>query len=175
MRHRVLPLLMLVVAVAVTGCDDDRHPTMLPTAPEQGSVAFVAVSDLDAPAGATVTVSAIVRQGSGIARVGAFTARLQYDTTGLEFVEELSLADGMRAVTARGGSVRAAGANAQGFDDGRLFAATFRVVRPAALRTLTLEIPELTGVDFTDGRPTLNVRPLVYAAPATADAVLRIH
>jgi hypothetical protein len=54
----------------------------------------------------------------------------------------------MRALNPQPGHIRVAGAAAEGFQDGRLFAVTFKVKDPRGLATIELALDELNGTDF---------------------------
>jgi len=60
----------------------------------------------------------------------------------------------MRAFNPQPGHIRVAGATAEGFRDGRLFAVTFKVKDARALATLELALDELNGTDFANRLPT---------------------
>ena len=143
MRKFLLPL----VAVFAAACTDDASLSA-PPQPAEGSVAFVQLSDTRPAAGATITVTAHVRGAADVTNVGAFTAKLNFDAAGLQFVEQTELPGGMRMLKPGTSEILAAGASADGFADGRLFAVTFKVIDPAAIQSLSLDISELTGVDF---------------------------
>lgn len=160
-------LFSLVLVAGAVACDDSRDAGSLtaPPAPISGTVAYLTVSDPSAVAGSTVTVTATARQAAGLAEVGAFSASLAYDASGLTFVNEHALTGGgMRAVNARGGKVFAAGASSEGFAQGQLFAVTFKVVNPAALASLALTVSELNGTDFGNRLQTLDVRSQLYSS-----------
>jgi hypothetical protein len=138
-----------VFAVLALGCTDDAAaPLTSPAQPTEGSVAFVQLSDVNPAAGSTVVVTVHVRGAAGVTNVGAFSARLQFDAAALEYAGESELSGGMRMLKPKSGEVLAAGASPDGFTDGTLFAVAFKVRDPAALRSLHLEVSELTGVDF---------------------------
>lgn len=159
-------LLSLVLVAGAVACDDSRDAGSLtaPPIPTSGTVAYLTVSDPNAVAGSTVTVTATARQAAGLAEVGAFSASLAYDASGLTFVSERALTGGMRAVNARDGRVFAAGASSEGFAQGQLFAVTFKVVNPAALASLALTVSELNGTDFGNRLQTLDVRSQLYSS-----------
>ena len=139
--------------VASAGChDDDRTSiTAPPPPPRAGALAYVGVSEMTPPTGSTVTVLARVRTGADVKAAASFTARLAYDVAGLTFVDEVKLAKGMRAINAtQPGLIIAAGAAPEGLEDGILFAVTFRVNDPAALKSLDLTVQELSGTDFSN-------------------------
>ena len=159
-------LLSLVLVAGAVACDDSRDAGSLtaPPVPKTGTVAFLTVSDPNAAAGSTVTVTATAQQAAGLAQVGAFSASLAYDASGLTFLTEQALAGGMRAVNARDGRVFAAGASSDGFAQGQLFAVTFKVVNPAALASLSLTVSELNGTDFGNRLQALDVRSQLYSS-----------
>ena len=147
----------LVVVVLTVACQDEhRRPVTAPaTAPRSDTVFFVTVSNAEPAAGATVTVTANVAQRAGFKPVASFKAHLRYDATGLTFLRESRLPSGIRAFHPQPGDLIAAGAAAEGFQDGRLFAATFRIQNPAALASLALEVEELNGTDFANQLPAV--------------------
>jgi hypothetical protein len=158
----------VLVAVLAVGCQDERRRpvTAPPAAQLKDTVFYVTVSDANPTVGATVTVTANVAQRPGVQPVGSFKAQLRYDATGLTFVRESKLPNGVRAFNPQHGDLIAAGAAAGGFQDGRLFAATFTIQNPAALTSLALEVEELNGTDFASQLPpvrqgSLRLRPAV--------------
>lgn len=159
--------LSLVALFALTAACDDSRPTSLtdpvPAAPSTGTVAFLTVSEPDAPVGAVVTVTVNARQAASLARVGAFTARLRFDSTALAYVADRS-ASGTRAVNATAGLITAAGASPDGFPDGALVAVSLRVLKTGALATLALEIGELHGTDFGNHLSALDLRTQLYTS-----------
>ena len=165
MRTHILPL-VAVIALATSACNDTPRSITAPAAPaapSSGTVAFLTVSNPNAAAGSTVTVTATARQAMSLARVGAFSARLKYDASGLTYAGEQAL-PGMRAINPRAGDIAAAGASPDGFTDGQLFAVTFTVVNPAALASLRLEIAELNGTDFGNHLKSLDLRTQLYTS-----------
>jgi len=101
---------------------------------------------------ATITVTARAAPAPRKA-VGSFAGHLRYDAGGLTFVGESQLPTGMRAFNPQPGHIRVAGAAAEGFRDGRLFAVTFKVNDPRALATIELALDELNGTDFANRLP----------------------
>lgn len=157
-------LSLLALAVALTGCDDDRAP--LPAAPAavapNAISAYVAVSNAAPKAGEQVLVSVRALRGSAVGPIGSFTLRLMYDTTQLQFVESARSARGM--VLANGavrGVVKGAGASAEGFLDDELIAATF-LVRTGGALSLALDVSELNSVTFEDQRAAMRVERRIY-------------
>lgn len=167
--RRIL-LVPAVSLLALAACADDREAATLvapPAVAADAALAFLDVSHARPAAGDTVTVTAVVHNGAAVSRVGAFTVDLAYDATGLAFVAEAPLASGMRVVNAaQPGRVIVAGASAEGFAEGRLFALTFRVQDPAALRGLALTVTELGGTDYRNHKERLDVDRRLYSTKA---------
>lgn len=145
----------LAVAVLTVACQDEhRRPATAPGAAlRSDTLFFVTVSEATPSVGATVTVTANVARRPDFKPVASFKAHLLYDATGLTFLRESKLPSGIRALNPQRGDIIAAGAAVDGFQDGRLFAATFTVENPAALSSLALEVEELNGTDFIDQLP----------------------
>ncbi len=136
--------------VGSLGCQDDPRG-LATTPPETGgtsSVFYLTVSDKAPRVGSTITVTANVAPARGAKAVGSFAGHLRYDPIGLTFVAESRLPAGLRAFNAQAGHIRVAGAAVEGFQDGRLFAVTFRVNDTRALATMELALDEMTGTDF---------------------------
>ena len=108
-----------------------------------------------------VTVNAA--SGTGAEAIGSFAAKLSLGS-GLEFVAESPLADGMRAVREENGQVIAAGAAPQGFSDGKLFAVQARVTDPSAMSELSVVFSEANGVKFGDEMKSLSVERSLYGS-----------
>ena len=155
-----------VMALTLT-CQDERRGRVTAPAVAQRSdtVFFLSVSDPRPAAGSTVTVTANVARRSAFKPVAGFKAHLRYDPTGLTFLRESTLPNGVRAFNPQRGHLIAAGAAAAGFEDGRLFAATFRVQNPGALHSLALDVEELNGTDFADQLPAVRRGALRVTAP----------
>ena len=66
---------------------------------------------------------------------------------------ESELPTGLRVFNPRPGHIQIAGAAADGFRDGRLFAVTIKVNEPRALATLELALDELNDTDFSNRLP----------------------
>jgi hypothetical protein len=85
------------------------------------------------------------------APLASATGRLVYDSTGLEFVSEESLSDGVtRAINPAAGQLRFAAIAPEGFADGRVHALRFKVLNTAALRGVRLVIDEAHTLTRTD-------------------------
>ena len=159
-------LVLLPVAVLALACVEHPRPLAAPGAPQRSdTILYVTVSDPNPPAGSTITVTAMVAPRAGLKAVGSFKARLTYDSTGLTFLQEGKLPTGMRVLNPRLGRIIAAGAAAEGFQDRRLFAVTFKVQRPAALGSIELSVEELNGTDFANQLPPVHERSVRLTAP----------
>ena len=142
-----------LVSIAL-GCRDDPRRVFTETAaPQAGSVLYLTTSDQAPPPGSTITVTANVASIPDLKAIGSFVAHLRYDTAGITFIAESRLPSGMRVLNPQPGYIRAAGAAAEGFADGRLFAVTFRVTDPGALASMELTLDEMTGTDFGNRLP----------------------
>ena len=133
-----------------------RSPQAPAAAPPKGPASFVTISDSNPTIGATITIVGNVVSPGG---VGAFRARLSYDTAALVFVDESPVAGMMRAVNARPGQIVIAGATAAPAADPRLFALRFRVLRGDAFAGVSLGVDELTDGAFVDHARTLTPAP----------------
>ena len=166
MRNRILPLCLLAILATGSACTDDSPASLAapaPVAPTSGTIAYLTIDNSAPAVGSLVTVTAVARQATGLANVGAFSATLGYDVAGLEYVRESAL-PGVRAINPKNGEILAAAASNDGFADGKLFAVTFRVVDPHALASLELRFAELAGTDFGNRLSKLDLRRQVYSA-----------
>jgi len=143
--------LMLVFA-----CTEPQHADRSKPSPIPVLDARIDVSDSLAAPGAEVLVTARL-VGSPVASV---TARLLYDSTGVELLHEEQITDGaIRVMNPQPGIVRFASVAANGFADGRVYAWRFTVRRTAAIRTLRLVVEETHTVSRTDAAPSLSRKP----------------
>ena len=141
--------------VGSLGCQDDPRG-LATTPPETGgtsSVFFLTLSDKAPRVGSTVTVTANVAPARGAKAIGSFSGHLRYDPGGLSFVAESRLLTGIRAFNPQPGDIRVAGAAAEGFQDDRLFAVTFKVNDLRAVATLELALDEMNATDFENHLP----------------------
>ena len=142
--------LAVALLLCLAACTDARRSAL--TGPSDGPAPFAAsigVSNLHPTAGETIVVTVHAVTSIAAAHPAAsFVADLDYDSTALVFTKEVPLPGAMRAMNRHNGRLMVAGATAAGFADGRLFAAAFRVVRPAGLGTIRLTIHELTDSGF---------------------------
>jgi hypothetical protein len=161
-------LFVAAVAMSVTACRDDRaDAASIPSAPgnlpPNALSAFITSSNPRPDVGEQVTVTVRALRGTSIGTIGSFTLKLSYDSTRLKFVETGTSTHGMvMANSTRAGMLIAAGASAQGFTDDQLVTATFRVVGPRAMQSLSLNVSELNSIAFQDQRSTMRVENSVY-------------
>ena len=173
--HRTLVRILAAstALVAVTACDEhpkrsitEPAPTEAP-APVAGTVAWLTVSDSTPARGQTITVTAHV-SSTHVEAFGSFAGHVTYDSLGLEYVADASTSAGMRAVNPKPGDLAIAAVNLTGFDNGELFSVTLRVLKPAAIRSLSLSMSELTGTNYVNQRAHLSIeRSLRFSSPAT--------
>lgn len=162
-RRMTRPFVAVWLALLITACKDDREPTITePTPveqpePELGTIAYLTVSDSAPAKGSTITVTARARS-SDVAAFGAFAGHLTFDSLGLSYVSDASVAGGMRAINPKAGDLAIAGVNLTGFEDGELFAVTLKVIDPSAVGSLSLSMSELTGTDYVNQRAKLSVQ-----------------
>jgi hypothetical protein len=144
-----------LIVASLGGCRDEPEPSSAALAPsvDAGPALYLALSDQHPKAGSTITVTANVRHADAKAAIGSFTGDLVYDPAGLAFAGEVRLPAGVRAFNPQSGRIRVAGAAAEGFQDGRLFAVSFRVIDPRSLASLELSVTEMNGKDFADRLP----------------------
>ena len=160
-------LAALGVAVLTLACQDEqpRRVAAPPDAQRSDSVLSLTVSSLKPDVGSTITVTANVARRASFKPVGSFKAHLRYDPSGLTFLQQSRLPTGIRALNPQPGDIIAAGAAADGFEDGRLFAVTFQVQKPAALGSIELSVEELNGTDFANQLPPVHQRSVRLTAP----------
>lgn len=154
--HRVARMVFAFgVMLAAASCSDQPSTAPVHTTPVGPATITLTVSDTTAFVGATVEVGVDVRQpettqGSAMA---AFRARLTFDPTALQYVDELPGDAGVHAVRVIGDTVRIAGAApGSGFVDGRLVTLRFRVLGVQGLRGLGLLLDELRDLSYRDRR-----------------------
>lgn len=137
-------------------CTEPQHVDRSKPSPVPALDARLDVSDSLAAPGTEVLVTMRL-VGTPIASA---TARLLYDTTGVELLREEPIDDGaVRVMNPQPGVVRFAGVAANGFVDGRVYAWRFVVHRTAAIRTLRLAIDETHTVSRADAAASLSRKP----------------
>jgi hypothetical protein len=111
----------------------------------------IVVSDSAPPVGAIVSLAIQVQQPATASPIAAFRARIAFDPNGLEYVGEYQADPGVHAVNVIMDTVRIAGAAPGiGFADGRLVTLRFRVLDPAALKSIAMVVNEIRDLTFTD-------------------------
>ena len=100
-----------------------------------------------------MTFTARLNGTASTKKAGAYAARVLYDSTVVAYVGEGASTSGLVAFNAVGGVLKVAGASLDGYADGVLFNAKFRVFRPSADAELTLVIDELRDVSASDRLP----------------------
>lgn len=159
-----LPLLGMLLLLA---CEDDRIQPAAAPPPGTGNGPVVLTLSDSAPArGSVVTIHAQVRPGARLI-AASYVARMTYDGTGLLYLRDRTQGEGLHALNPQPGLVRAAGASAEGFRDGRLFSLEFRVVDPAALTSLELRLEELNGLDFRTALPRVAIDRIARFTPGS--------
>lgn len=153
--------ILCLVILGLTGCADEvavapRPPAIVPFADGAPSGVFVVVSDSNASIGTVVTVALDVRQPLNHKPIGAFQARFVFDSSGLEYLGDLSGNGSM--VNVVGDTARISGAVAnEGFANGRLAILSFRVISTSGLKSYKLMVDEIVDVDFADKQKALNI------------------
>jgi len=137
-------------------CTEPQRADRTKPAPLPALDARIDLSDSLADAGSEVIVTARL-VGAPIAST---TARLLYDTTGVQLLREEPIDDGAtRVMNPQPGVVRFAGVAANGFADGRVYAWRFAVRRTAAIRTLRFVVDEVHTVSRADAAAALSRKP----------------
>ena len=151
-RHALAaPLVALCFACTEPQHADRSKPTPLPALD-----ARIELSDSLAAPGSEVVVTVRI-VGAPLASA---TARLLYDSTGVELVREQPIDDGAtRVMNPQPGAVRFAGVAANGFVEGRVYAWRFIVRRSASLRALRLVVDEAHTLSRADATALLSRKP----------------
>jgi hypothetical protein len=137
-------------------CTEPQHADRSKPAPLPAVDARVELSDSLAAPGSEVVVTVRI-VGAPLASA---TARLLFDSTGVELVREEAIDDGAtRVMNPQPGTIRFAGVATNGFVDGRVYAWRFLVRRAASLRALRLVIDEAHTLSRTDATASLSRKP----------------
>src|SRR5262249_9423532 len=158
-RSLVVPLAAAIVA----GCAD-RVEAPARVAPEPVPIATLVVKGSANRPGDVVTLSARLTESSAAKRTGAYLAHIEDDTALVRYVGQGQATGGLSAFRADAGVLRVAGASLDGYADGVLFNAQFRVARSQPQAELRLVIDELRDVNLSDRLP---------AQPGARSALLR--
>ncbi len=148
---------LIASALLLTACSERYQSTAVQN-PVPAVKAALVLSDSAPGVGETLVVSvqALADQGT----VGSYTAKINYDATGLRFDGEIAIADqALRASNPSPGLVRLAGAAAAGFTNGRLASYRFFVLRANSARSLSLVVDEIHMVTRLDAKTGLIVAP----------------
>ena len=159
-----------LAAFAAVGCTDRDTAVVTgpPTVQPSSMVAYLSVSTSAVVAGDELTVSGNVRLGAGTPRVGSYLARVTYDPALLQFVGEVPVEGGARALNPEIGQLTVAGASADGISSERLFALRFKVIGPSALSSLMLDVKELNDASYEVRTTSVQRKRTLYLDELTA-------
>jgi hypothetical protein len=151
-RRSPRSLIVPIASAVVAGCAD-RVEAPARVAPEPVPIARLVVKGSGNRPGDVVTLSARLTEGSAAKRTGAYIAHVEYDTAVVTYVGQGPATGGLSAFRADAGVLRVAGASLDGYTDGVLFNAQFRVARAEPQSELRLVIDELRDVNLADRLP----------------------
>ncbi len=156
-----------VVLVGAACADEPTRPDPVIPPVDQGVTAFVTVDNLHAIPGQTVRVSVQVRAADAGLKVGSYTGRLRFDPALVQYKSEVAINDGLRVANPNGaatGEIRFAGAHAAGFANLTLYSAQFTVKGGDWVRSLTLQMEELSAaLSLANLSTQMQVMRAVYA------------
>ncbi len=147
---RLLPL----VAALLAGCADAVASTSGVSAPAPESIASLVMAGAPSHAGSVVTFSVRLSSDAAARRAGAYSARIEYDPSLLSYVGEGKSVGGLVAFNDTLGVLRVAGASLDGYSDGVLFNARFKVARAMPDAEMRLVIDELRDMTATNRLPS---------------------
>jgi hypothetical protein len=144
---------LLVLSFA---CTEPQHADRSKPSPAPAFDARIELSDsLPKPGDDIVVTARLVG-----ALVASATARLLYDTTGVELVHEEAFEDGAtRVMNPVPGALRVAAMAASGLPDGRFYAWRFTVKRAGAVRSFRLTVEEAHTISRADAAASLSRKP----------------
>jgi len=153
LRRSPCAIALLVLGFA---CTEPQHADRSKPTPSPALEARIDLSDsLPTPGSEVVATMRFIG-----APVASTTARLLYDTAGVQLVGEVSIDDGAtRVMNPQPGVLRFAGVAANGFVDGRVYAWRFMVRRTAAMLALRLVIDEAHTMSRADAATSLARKP----------------
>jgi len=155
-RTRHIQSCVAALLVASFACTEPQHADRSKPSPTPALDARIELSDSLAKAGDVIVVTARL-VGTPVASA---TARLLYDTTGVELVREETFDDGAtRVMNPQAGALRVAAVAANGFVGGRLYAWRFTVRRADAIRFFRLAIDEAHTVSRADAAASMSRKP----------------
>lgn len=153
----------IALALLLVACHETPRERMLSPASGADRTLASLVVHRETPGDSTALVLVRLVAGREVGMLGSVTAAVAFDTVALRFMgEESPGGPALRALHAQGGRVRVAAAAAGGLDT-VVAGMRFRVVDPAALRTLGLQVSELHTLDAADARASLVMAPVVIA------------
>jgi hypothetical protein len=155
---RTLRAQTCIAALIVLGfaCTEPKHADRSMPTPTPTLDARIDLSDSLAAPGSEVVVTARLLG----ARVASATARLVYDSTGVQLVREEPIDDGAtRVMNPQPGVLRFAGVSGTGFVDGRVYAWRFVVRRTAAMLAFRLVVEEAHTISRADAMASLSRKP----------------
>jgi hypothetical protein len=145
---RLVPMLFVLA-----GCADAVSSASGVSAPAPESIASLVVSGAPSKPGAVVTFSARLTSDAVARRAGAYSARIEYDPAVLAYVGEGKGTSGLVAFNDTLGVLRVAGASLDGYADGVLFNARFKVTRTTPAAEMRLVIDELRDMSASNRLP----------------------
>ncbi len=159
------------VAACAQGVDHlaSPVPASAPAMPSSGATAYITVSDLSPTVGDTVIVSLAILESAGSQAVGSFALRVAFAQAGLRYVETVPHSEGMVAANATDSTVMLAGASLDGFASGTLARMRMIVLDASAIRSLALNVVELSSIRFADKSRFTTVDHSVFAHPRLRD------
>jgi hypothetical protein len=150
----VLPML------ATLGCNRREAVAPVDTVASESSVATIELRDSLVATTQTIVVIATFAPSVSVAQIGAFTARISYDTTRLTFLPQSSTVAGgaptNAAINAADGVVTAAAVSLTGFASTQILRAAFQTVEAGPsphTGTVRLTVAEMIGTDFSNRLP----------------------
>ena len=143
---------LLVMALISSGCAERVEAPALAVA-SPASIAALVVSGSASQSNGTVTFTARLNAAASPKHTGAYAAHVEYDPNVVDYLDEGEASSGLVAFHAESGVLRVAGTSLDGYADGVLFNARFRVTRPSAKTELRLVIDQLRGTDLSDRLP----------------------
>ena len=147
---------LIALAMAITACTDPQLAGGSRPSPSPALEARLDLSDSLPSAGKTVVVTARF-VGTPIASA---TARLVYDTAGVQLIGEEPIDDtATRIMNPQPGVIRFAGVAANGFVGGRVYAWRFVVRNSTSLFALRLVVDEVHTVSHADAAASLASKP----------------
>jgi hypothetical protein len=151
-------VLTTAVLLALAACRDTEGAASIAPTPSTSRIAQLEVSST-LPGDSVITVSLVVSNPGPVA-IASITASIDFDTTRVRYLSEVSLSDGgLHAANAERGRVVVAAAHTTGFSEPTLARLRFVARDSAAIQSLQLRVSELHLTDAHDARAQLTVSP----------------